>query len=267
MFAGEGTPERTNRRFHYLSAGPAGGAAVDGVRLGDAVRRGPARAPRHLRQGRQLGRVDRHARRRQEALLGLRPLRADDLGVDDDQRAGADHPRLLHERGDRPAGRAPPPADRPGRGRPGTARRVLRATVRVRHTRASCPRAHDGLGLGLLGVSGDMVVEPDVYERIKAETLRTVRGTVQADILKEDQAQNTCIFSTEFAMKMMGDVQEYFVDQQRAQLLQRLDQRLPHRRGGGQPDHPARVHARERLHDRRVLPRARAWRSTTSRRT
>jgi methylmalonyl-CoA mutase len=57
-----------------------------------------------------------------------------------------------------------------------------------------------------------MVVEPEVYERIKAETLRTVRGTVQADILKEDQAQNTCIFSTEFALKMMGDVQQYFVD-------------------------------------------------------
>ena len=71
MFAGEGTPERTNRRFHYLSRGPAGGAPLDRVRLGDAVRRGPARAPGHLRQGRQLRRVDRDARRREEALLGL----------------------------------------------------------------------------------------------------------------------------------------------------------------------------------------------------
>jgi isobutyryl-CoA mutase len=76
------------------------------------------------------------------------------------------------------------------------------------------PEGNAGLGLGLLGASGDMVVEPDVYERIKADTLRTVRGTVQADILKEDQAQNTCIFSTEFGLKMMGDVQQYFVDQQ-----------------------------------------------------
>ncbi len=74
------------------------------------------------------------------------------------------------------------------------------------------PETSDGLGLGLLGVAGDQVVDSETYERIKAETLATVRGTVQADILKEDQAQNTCIFSTEFAMKMMGDVQQTFVD-------------------------------------------------------
>jgi methylmalonyl-CoA mutase len=72
------------------------------------------------------------------------------------------------------------------------------------------PRGSDGLGLMLLGVTGDQVLPRDVYENIKAETLCRVRGTVQADILKEDQAQNTCIFSTEFALKMMGDVQEYF---------------------------------------------------------
>ena len=56
--------------------------------------------------------------------------------------------------------------------------------------------------------------EPTAAERreIKAETLSTVRGTVQADILKEDQGQNTCIFSTEFSLKVMGDVQEYFID-------------------------------------------------------
>ena len=76
----------------------------------------------------------------------------------------------------------------------------------------SLPDGNDGLGLGLLGVSGDELVEPGVYQRIKAETLRSVRGTVQADILKEDQAQNTCIFSTEFALRMMGDIQQYFVD-------------------------------------------------------
>ena len=74
------------------------------------------------------------------------------------------------------------------------------------------PEGHDGSGLALLGVTGDQLVEPEVYERIKAETLSQVRGTVQADILKEDQAQNTCIFSTEFAMRMMGDVQQYFID-------------------------------------------------------
>ncbi len=76
------------------------------------------------------------------------------------------------------------------------------------------PEGNDGLGLMLLGITGDEVLEVDVYNKIKAETLSAVRGTVQADILKEDQAQNTCIFSTEFALRLMGDVQQYFIDQQ-----------------------------------------------------
>jgi len=75
------------------------------------------------------------------------------------------------------------------------------------------PEGNNGLGLFLLGVTGEDVLEADVYARIKAETLSKVRGTVQADILKEDQAQNTCIFSTEFALRMMGDIQKYFIDQ------------------------------------------------------
>ncbi len=74
------------------------------------------------------------------------------------------------------------------------------------------PRTNKGLGLTLLGVTGDQVLPKETYEKIKADTLSKVRGTVQADILKEDQAQNTCIFSTEFALKLMGDVQEYFID-------------------------------------------------------
>jgi isobutyryl-CoA mutase len=73
------------------------------------------------------------------------------------------------------------------------------------------PQGNDGLGLRLLGLSGSDVLPADVYKQIKAKALSTVRGTVQADILKEDQAQNTCIFSTEFALKLMGDVQEYFI--------------------------------------------------------
>jgi methylmalonyl-CoA mutase len=73
------------------------------------------------------------------------------------------------------------------------------------------PIGNDGLGLKLLGVSGDQVLPKEVYEKIKAKALSSVRGTVQADILKEDQAQNTCIFSTEFALRMMGDVQQYFI--------------------------------------------------------
>jgi len=73
------------------------------------------------------------------------------------------------------------------------------------------PQGNDGLGLMLLGITGDQVLPKEIYEKIKANTLAKVRGTVQADILKEDQAQNTCIFSTEFSLKLMGDVQEYFI--------------------------------------------------------
>jgi len=77
----------------------------------------------------------------------------------------------------------------------------------------SLPVGNDGLGLKLLGLSGDEVLPKEIYEQCKQTALQQVRGTVQADILKEDQAQNTCIFSTEFALKLMGDVQEYFIKQ------------------------------------------------------
>ena len=76
----------------------------------------------------------------------------------------------------------------------------------------SLPKGNDGLGMMLLGATGDQVLPAAVYEKIKTETLQQVRGTVQADILKEDQAQNTCIFSTEFALRLMGDVQQYFIE-------------------------------------------------------
>ncbi|MBM3433055.1 MAG: methylmalonyl-CoA mutase [Bacteroidetes bacterium] len=77
----------------------------------------------------------------------------------------------------------------------------------------SLPEGHDGLGLRLLGLSGQEVLPPEIYEQCRQTALMQVRGTVQADILKEDQAQNTCIFSTEFALKLMGDVQEYFIQE------------------------------------------------------
>ncbi len=75
------------------------------------------------------------------------------------------------------------------------------------------PAGNDGLGLMLLGITGDEVLPANIYNEIKIKTISVVRGTVQADILKEDQAQNTCIFSTEFALRLMGDVQQYFIDQ------------------------------------------------------
>ena len=74
------------------------------------------------------------------------------------------------------------------------------------------PEGNNGLGLLLLGVTGDEVLDPAAYAEMKSKALMAVRGTVQADILKEDQAQNTCIFSTEFSLKIMGDVQSYFID-------------------------------------------------------
>ena len=89
--------------------------------------------------------------------------------------------------------------------------------------RGELPPDHDGAGLGLLGCSGRKLVElglltADEYARLRAEALTRVRGTVQADILKEDQAQNTCIFSTEFALRMMGDVQQFFSDNDGARI-------------------------------------------------
>ncbi len=77
----------------------------------------------------------------------------------------------------------------------------------------SLPEGNNGLGLLLLGLTGDQVLEPEIYNQLKKKALKAVRGTVQADILKEDQAQNTCIFSTEFSLRLMGDMQQYFIDQ------------------------------------------------------
>jgi methylmalonyl-CoA mutase len=85
-----------------------------------------------------------------------------------------------------------------------------KGTVRPSY-QGELPEGNNGLGLMLLGVTGDQVLPAEIYSTIKAETLTQVRGTVQADILKEDQAQNTCIFSTEFALRLMGDVQQYFI--------------------------------------------------------
>ena len=87
-----------------------------------------------------------------------------------------------------------------------------KGTARPRYNAEQLPEGNNGLGLMLLGVTGDMVLPADVYQKIKISTLSQVRGTVQADILKEDQAQNTCIFSTEFSLRVMGDVQQYFID-------------------------------------------------------
>ena len=214
MFAGEGTPERTNRRFHYLSQGlPAVrlSTAFDSVTL---YGEDPAIRPdifgkignsgvnvptlddmKKLYSGFDLcdpaTSVSMTINGPAPMILAMFMNTAIDQQVEKYLRADAD--RWQH---------AQAMIDELYRERP-------------RPTYAGAlPTGNTGLGLGLLGISGDQVVAADTYARIKAETLQNVRGTVQADILKEDQAQNTCIFSTEFALRMMGDIQQYFVDHQ-----------------------------------------------------
>ncbi len=212
MFAGEGTPERTNRRFHYLSEGqPAArlSTAFDSVTL---YGEDPAVRPdiygkignsgvniatlddmKKLYSGFDLcdptTSVSMTINGPAPMILAMFMNTAIDQQVEKYLRADPVRWRIAQERieacfaeGKRPV------------------------------YSGELPKHNDGLGLALLGITGDQLVEPEVYAKIRAETLSTVRGTWKADILKEDQAQNTCIFSTEFALRMMGDIQQFFVD-------------------------------------------------------
>ena len=211
MFAGEGTPERTNRRFHYLSEGqPAArlSTAFDSVTLyGEDPAERPDIYGKVGNSGVSIATVD-DAKKLYSGFDLCAPTTSVSMTINGPapivlaffMNAAIDQQveKHLDATGGWPEAEKRLEELFAGRSRPSYG--------------GELPPGSDGLGLRLLGVSGDQVVERDVYERIKAETLRTVRGTVQADILKEDQAQNTCIFSTEFALKMMGDVQQYFVD-------------------------------------------------------
>jgi len=212
MFAGEGTPERTNRRFHYLSLGGAAArlsTAFDSVTL---YGEDPAPRPdiygkignsgvsiatlddmKKLYSGFDLSApstsVSMTINGPAPIILAMFMNTAIDQNVE----------KYLNEEPSRwDAARARIAQLYPDGNRP-------------TYT-GGLPEGNNGLGLGLLGVSGEEVVDAETYARIKTFTLANVRGTVQADILKEDQAQNTCIFSTEFALRMMGDIQQYFVD-------------------------------------------------------
>lgn len=211
MFAGEGGPERTNRRFHYLSAGqPAArlSTAFDSVTL---YGRNPAEAPDVFgkvgNSGVSICTLD-DAKKLYSGFDLSAPTTSVSLTINGpaptvlafflnaaiDQRVE----RHLRETGALDAAVAGFAAKLEERGQslPGYA--------------GERPETHDGLGLGLLGIPGDRVVDAETYARLRSEVLRSVRGTVQADILKEDQAQNTCIFSTEFSLKLQGDIQETF---------------------------------------------------------
>ncbi|MFN3702957.1 methylmalonyl-CoA mutase family protein [Thermomonas sp.] len=214
MFAGEGTPERTNRRFHYLSLGqPAArlSTAFDSVTL---YGEDPAPRPdiygkignsgvnvptlddmKKLYSGFDLcaptTSVSMTINGPAPIILAMFMNTAIDQQVEKYLKADPDRWAQAQKKIDA----------------------LFEGKQRPRYE-GELPQGNNGLGLALLGVTGDQLVDAETYARIKAETLKTVRGTVQADILKEDQAQNTCIFSTEFALRMMGDIQQYFVDHQ-----------------------------------------------------
>ncbi|MFN8216039.1 MAG: methylmalonyl-CoA mutase family protein [Solirubrobacterales bacterium] len=213
MFAGEGTPERTNRRFHYLSQGqPAArlSTAFDSVTLyGEDPAERPDIYGKVGNSGVSIATLD-DAKKLYSGFDLCAPTTSVSMTINGPapivlaffMNAAIDQQVEKHLR-------------ESGRWEETERRLAEIFGDRPRPAyRGELPPGNDGLGLGLLGVSGADVVDAETYARIAAETLRTVRGTVQADILKEDQAQNTCIFSTEFAMKMMGDVQEFFVAEQ-----------------------------------------------------
>ena len=211
MFAGEGTPERTNRRFHYLSQGQPTArlsTAFDSVTLyGEDPHERPDIYGKVGNSGVSIATVDDMKKLYSGfdlcdpttsvsmTINGPAPMMlAFFMNTAVDQQIE----KHLRETGAWDEARTKIDAYFKGRMHP--------------EYEGDLPPGNDGLGLGLLGISGDKVVAPQVYARIKNDTLAIVRGTVQADILKEDQAQNTCIFSTEFAMKMMGDMQQYFIE-------------------------------------------------------
>ncbi|MGI9221870.1 MAG: methylmalonyl-CoA mutase family protein [Woeseiaceae bacterium] len=211
MFAGEGTPERTNQRFHYLSLGQEAArlsTAFDSVTLyGEDPHERPDIYGKVGNSGVSIASVD-DMKKLYSGFDLCAPTTSVSMTINGpapmilaffmnsaiDQQVE----KHLRQTGEWESASKKIDAYFADRERP-------------RYV-GELPEGNDGLGLGLLGISGDKVVDVETYARIRKETLATVRGTVQADILKEDQAQNTCIFSTEFAMKMMGDVQQFFIE-------------------------------------------------------
>jgi methylmalonyl-CoA mutase len=211
MFAGEGPPEQTNRRFHYLAADQPAirlSTAFDSVTLyGEDPHERPDIYGKVGNSGVSIATLD-DAKKLYSGFDLSDPATSVSMTINGPapmilaffMNAAIDQAceKYIAENGltdEVEAKIAEIYGDRP---RP--------------QYHGELPPGHNGLGLMLLGVTGDQVLPADVYDRLKAETMSLVRGTVQADILKEDQAQNTCIFSTEFALRMMGDIQQYFVD-------------------------------------------------------
>ena len=213
MFAGEGGPERTNKRFHYVSRGlPAKrlSTAFDSVTLyGEDPDHRPDIYGKVGNSGVSIASVD-DAKKLYSGFDLADPSTSVSMTINGPApmllgfflNAAVDQQceKYIHKQGSQ--------ADVD---RAIDAIYQQRGVPRPRY-QGEIPGGNDGLGLMLLGVSGDEVLPRETYEKIRAATLSQVRGTVQADILKEDQAQNTCIFSTEFALRLMGDIQQFFID-------------------------------------------------------
>jgi isobutyryl-CoA mutase len=213
MFAGEGGPERTNRRFHFVSLGmPAKrlSTAFDSVTLyGEDPATRPDIYGKIGNSGVSIACLD-DAKKLYSGFDLADPKTSVSMTINGPaptlvgyfMNAAIDQQceKYIHEHN----------LEKEVEGK---ISEIYKKKGTKRPTyQGKLPKGNDGLGLMLLGVTGDMVLPKDVYEKIKADTLSKVRGTVQADILKEDQAQNTCIFSTDFSLKLMGDIQEYFID-------------------------------------------------------
>ncbi|MEX1026041.1 MAG: methylmalonyl-CoA mutase family protein [Planctomycetota bacterium] len=214
MFAGEGGPERTNKRFHYVSRGlPAKrlSTAFDSVTLyGEDPDERPDIFGKVGNSGVSIATLD-DAKKLYSGFDLCDPATSVSMTINGPApmllgfflNAAIDQvaEKYIHQHGLADDVTAKIDAFYAAQGLP-------RPTYQ-----GELPVGNDGLGLFLLGVSADQVLPPEVYARCRAEALASVRGTVQADILKEDQAQNTCIFSTEFALRMMGDIQQVFIDE------------------------------------------------------
>jgi methylmalonyl-CoA mutase len=212
MFAGEGGPERTNKRFHYVSAGlPAKrlSTAFDSVTLyGSDPHIRPDIYGKIGNAGVSICCLD-DAKKLYSGFDLVHPLTSVSMTINGPapmllgffMNAAIDQQCELYIKQNGLEAEIDTKIDEVYKNS---------GTVRPKY-QGALPEGNNGLGLMLLGVTGDMVLPADVYAEIKTRTLSQVRGTVQADILKEDQAQNTCIFSTEFALRLMGDVQEYFI--------------------------------------------------------
>ena len=216
MFAGEGGPERTNKRFHYVSMGlPAKrlSTAFDSVTLyGNDPDRRPDIYGKIGNSGVSICCLD-DAKKLYSGFNLADPKTSVSMTINGPapmllgffMNAAIDQQCELHIKANGLEAEVKKKIEKLHKDR------GVAVPQYIPYNSTGLPEGNDGLGLMLLGVTGDQVLPKDVYEKIKTETLSQVRGTVQADILKEDQAQNTCIFSTEFALRLMGDVQEYFI--------------------------------------------------------